>query len=129
MSTTARFAPNMLKNKDNTDRVLNNDYQTPAYAAILNIVTKAANTLIKPLVLTGNVTVNIAVGGTAGFPPFVGDTIQMIFLGDATIRTITFGTGIAITYSSLALAVSKRGYVSFVFDGTLWMQSLPIAQA
>ena len=128
MSTSARFGLNMPKNKDNTDQILNNDYQTPAYAATLNIVTKAAHTVVKPATLTGALTINIAVG-TSTSAPFVGDKIEFLFTGDATARTITYGTGVAPQIGTLALGISKRGFAQFVFDGTAWMQIINGAQA
>ena len=110
------------QNKDNTDRMILNDYQAPAYAASIAIATGVgvANTLIQPAQLTGNLSLTIGVG-SATTDPQVGDTVKFIFTSDASIRVITFSTGFA-SAGTLSTVASKKAYAEFVFDGTAWVE-------
>jgi hypothetical protein len=128
MATTPRFAGEA--GKDNTERLVKNDYQTPAYAATLTIVPKVniGKTLVIPATLTGAVTLNIGVG-SATTDPFVGDTMTFILTSDTTSRTVTFGTGITATSVSIAPAISKSATITFMFNGTAWMEVSRAVQA
>lgn len=126
MSTTARFTG--LKNKDNTDRLIFNDYQNHTYAASIATVIKphAANTLVQ-ITLTGALTLTINVG-TSTTPPMVGDTVQYLIKSDASIRVVTFSTGFQPA-GTLSTVASKTVYASFVFDGTGWQETGRAIQA
>lgn len=126
MSQVSRFSG--LPQDDNTDRVLKNDWQTPAYAATITLAVKGAvaKTIVKPAVLTGALTINVNVvdslSGDAANGPFVGDILQIHLVSDATSRTVTFGTGFLST-GTLAVTTAKFAIISFVFNGTGWMES------
>jgi hypothetical protein len=125
MSTTAaRTGLNMQKNKDNTARVLTQDYQTPTYAASITLALKASTTKVK-IALVGALTLNANVQTvvTAGNvpPPFVGDTLVLAFTVDASNRIVTFGTGFD-SAGTLTLTASKKGSAMFMFDGGSWVE-------
>jgi hypothetical protein len=121
MSTSARFTG--AAGKDNTDRNTFNDYQAPAFAATIALVIKpnASNTLIVPATLTGIVTFSANVG-TATTPPYIGDTINMLLVSDGTSRVVTFGTGFLPT-GTLSVTTAKYATISFVFNGTGWLET------
>jgi hypothetical protein len=119
MATTSRFPGGA--GKDNTSRIVTNDYQTPAYAATLAVTTTKANTLVKVAQLTGAMTVNVGVG-TSTTAPFVGDTLAFIFSADTSARTVTLGTGLAGSASTVVVAISKKATINFVFDGAAWVE-------
>lgn len=119
MSTLPRFTG--AKNNDNTDRLVKNDYQNPAYAASIAIVTSpyAAKTLVA-ITLAGALTLTIGVG-TATTPPMVGDTITFLIKSDASIRVVTFSTGFQPA-GTLSTVASKTVSAEFMFDGTGWQE-------
>lgn len=121
MSTSPRFPAQGLR-VDNTHGKMCEDYQNPAYAASIAIATKpnATHTTVQIGPLTGNLTLTIGVG-SATTPPFVGDRITLIAKSDASIRTITFGTGFQPS-ATLATVASKTVSAQFVFDGTGWQE-------
>ena len=127
MATTARFTG--LPGKDNTDRIIKNDYQAPAYAATIALAINAscANTLIQPAALTGAATITANVG-TATTAPFVGDTMQVMLVSDATTRTVTFGTGF-LSAGTLAVTTAKYAVINFVFNGVGWLENGRIVSA
>jgi hypothetical protein len=118
MATTSRFPGG--GNKDNTSRILTNEYQTPAYAASIAIVAKYASTLVKPAALTGALSLTIGVG-SSGQPPFVGDKVDFIFTADSTDRVVTFSTGFTAT-GTLRVSASGTTTAEFIFDGSSWQQ-------
>jgi len=122
MSTSARFTG--AKNTENTNRGFQNDFQTIATAATINLATipNAAKTIFNIALSTATPTINIAVG-SASTPPYVGDEIILIITPDATTRVITWGTGfipLATTYSATG---SKISVCKFIFNGTGWVQT------
>ena len=119
MSTSPRNPVGV--NQDITGRVDTNDYKTPAYAATINITTRQKRTLVQPGQLTGALTVNVGVG-SASSAPFVGDELKFMFAGDASARTVTFGTGLTVASATLALSAGKKGYIEFIFDGAAWIE-------
>lgn len=124
MSTLSRFSG--LKNDDNTFRVLSGDYQTPAYAATIALVIKpyAHRTIVNPAVLTGVVTFSTVLGTQAADDngPFVGDTIQFLLTPDGTTRVVTFGTGF-LPNGTLSVTTAKYATISFIFNGTAWIET------
>lgn len=106
------------------------DYQAPAYAATLNITPKQgkAVTLVKPAVLAGNMTINVGVG-TATTDPRIGDEMKFLIKSDASIRTITLGTGLQGTAATIATVASKTVAMTFMFDGTGWQEMSRAIQA
>jgi hypothetical protein len=109
-------------NKDNTDRIVKRDYQSPAYATPLAISIKgpACRTLIQPAQLTGALSITIGVGSSTT-PPLVGDEVEFLFGADGTNRVVTFSTGF-ITPGTVTVTASKFAYVSFMFNGTAWQE-------
>ncbi|QTE37476.1 hypothetical protein J3L18_31000 [Mucilaginibacter gossypii] len=126
MSSISRFTG--LPQDDNTDRILKNDFQTPAFAATVAIVVKGsvARTIIKPATLTGVVTFSINVAdpltNDANNGPFVGDGVEFYLTPDGTTRVVTFGTGFLPT-GTLSVTTAKYAYIAFRFNGTGWVES------
>lgn len=120
MSTSFRFPG--LKNKENTERGIKRDVQTPTYAATLNLATREPNAYTAFVIaLTGAATINIAVG-TSTTHPMVDDRIVMFLTSDGTSRTVTFGTGVLPTVSTFAITTAKYAFAEFVFNGTGWLE-------
>ncbi len=115
-STTPRFA--IGANNDNTGRTITQDYQTPAYATVINTVTNSQITYVQPAVLTGPVTVNVDVT-----TPMIGDTLEYVFHNDGTSRTVTFGTGVAVSAATLVTVAGKFGSINFRYYGSLWIET------
>jgi hypothetical protein len=120
MATTSRFIPG--PGQDNTYRTVTRDYQNPAYAASLAIVTTAEKTLVKVGQLTGALTLTASVGSATN-PPFVGDEIEFLFGADSSSRTVTLSTGIAPSATTLVLVASKFGGLKLKFNGTIWQET------
>ncbi|EHQ30022.1 hypothetical protein [Mucilaginibacter paludis] len=116
-TTTSRFSG--AKNRDNTDRILKRDYQTPAYSATIALAIAAVNafTYINPTTLTGAVTFTANVD-----TPLIGDELVFLLDSDATTRTATFGTGFA-SAGSLAVTTAKYAYIKFIFNGAVWQET------
>lgn len=126
MATTPRFIP--AANQDNTGRVDTNDYKNPVYAATISLTCRQKRTIFQPGQLTGALTLNVGVG-TSTTAPFVGDELRCIFAGDASARTVTFGTGLTVSAATLALSAGKKGYIEFTFDGTAWIEVCRVIHA
>lgn len=109
-------------NQDNTARNITHDFQTPAYAATLNITPLKAKTIIQPGTLTGALTVNVGVG-TSTTPPYIGDELIFLFACDGSARTVTLGTGLVGSAATLALSAAKKGRIDFTFDGAAWIEA------
>lgn len=120
MPNTFRSPLNSPKNVDNRAAQQIVDAQNPAYAATLNLVTKpkASHTTVKVAQLTGPATLNVATTN-----PYTGDRLQILFSADASVRTVTFGTGVAVSAATQVIAASKFGSISFMFDGTVWIET------
>lgn len=121
--TISRFTNNtgaINMGTDNTDRIRNNQYQTPAFASTIALVVNSSYTLIKPATLTGAVTLTANVG-SATVPPYVGDRIDFLFTPDGTSRVVTFGTGFLPT-ATLSVTTAKFATASFMFDGAAWLE-------
>ena len=120
MATTARFTDSIGfidAGKDNTSRILNNQYLTPAYASTIALKPYMAYTLVNPAILTGAVTFTATV-----VAPFVGDRMTFLLVSDGTTRTATFGTGFLPT-GTLAVTTAKNANISFIFNGTAWIET------
>ena len=123
MATTSRFFSATVPNQDNTGRVATYDTQTPAYAATLNITTSAYDTLVVPGTLTGAMTVNVGVGSSTT-APYVGDTLQLLFKNTSgSTQTVTLGTGVSVSATTLAIPTTKKGAIYLVFDGATWVET------
>jgi hypothetical protein len=126
---TPRFSGSA--SKDNTSRLEATDYQAPAYAASIAITTRQgfAKTIVKVATLTGALTLTAGLG-SATTDPQIGDELQILLAGDATGRTVTFSTGLTVSAATLVLAAgSKKGYISFMFDGATWVEQGRSTQA
>ena len=120
MATTARFTG--AAGKDNTHRILFNDFQTLTTSANIVCATKphAAHTTFILAVATATPAITIGVG-TSTTAPFVGDTVEFIIAADGTTRVITFSTGFAPS-GTLSVTASKKITISFIFNGTDWQE-------
>ena len=114
-STTKRFVS--APNQDNTYSVVTRDNQYPAFASTYNVETYADITTIQPALLTGAVTVNIDTTYCQ-----IGDTVEFLFKNDGTSRTVTFGTGCAVSASTLVTVAGKYGSIKFKYFGDLWVE-------
>jgi len=117
MSTLSRF-PNVA-GADNTDRIRNNEYLTPAYAATIALLPTKSRTLVNVAALTGALTVTMGVG-TSTTAPYVGDEVIMLFTAAAD-RIVTFGTGTLPT-ATLTVLAAKTANVKFIFNGAAWCE-------
>jgi len=88
------------------------DVQEPAFAATLTLVYRAKETIVKPGLLTGAMTINASFVGLQ-----IGDLVRYMFLSDASIRIVTFGTGHKPS-GTLSTVASKKAERTFYFDGT-----------
>jgi len=123
MSTNSRF-PNVAGpiglGIENTDRILTNSFQSPAYAASIAIKTVTANTLVQVGALTGALSLTMGVGdGTDA--PFVGDKVTFLFTS-ASIEVVTFSTGMLST-GTLSTAAGKTANIRFIFNGASWCET------
>lgn len=111
---TPRFVPG--PNQDNTFQQVTQDYQNPAYAASIALVTGQSYTLVNVKQLTGALTLTANVSA-----PYIGDELELLFATDATNRVVTFGTGFA-SAGTLTVVASKFGSAKFIFNGTVWVE-------
>ena len=121
MATTSRLPLPNTPNQDNTGRALTYQFQNPAYAATLSIVTTAFETVVLVAPLTGALTLNIGVGSSTA-PPYVGDSVTFLF-SSTPGETVTLGTGISASAGTLVIAAGKKGSISFTFDGATWVET------
>lgn len=122
MSTAFRFPG--TKNVDNTLRAAMQDVQDGiAYAASIALATKpnAAFTVFRVAQATGALTLTIGVGSSTT-PPFAGDLAEILLSSDTTGRVVTFSTGFA-SAGTLTMTLSKKAFISFMFDGTVWVET------
>jgi len=117
MSTNARFSS--AAGSDNTDRVRDNQYLTPAYAASLALLPVKSFTLVNVAPLTGAMSVTAGVG-SASTPPYVGDRIKLLFSAAAT-QVVTFSTGF-LSAGTLSVAAGKTANATFIFNGASWCE-------
>jgi hypothetical protein len=122
MSTLARISGEV--NQDNTFAALMGDYQTPAYAATIAILTKktSATTIVQPATLTGAVTFTVNVGDDTAddIAPYIGDEI-LFLLTAASTEVATFSTGFAPA-GTLSVTGTKYASIKFIFSGTVWQE-------
>lgn len=112
--STGVFQPGI----DNTDRVIANQIINPTWTGgTMAIKPNAARTLMKYSPLGAN-TLSVATG-----PAYLGDKLDIMFLGDATQRTMTYGNGFSPVSSTQVVALTKTSTASFVFDGTAWVET------
>ncbi len=117
MSTVSRFQN--IPSADNTARMRNNEYLTPAYAATIALNPNKSSTLVNVGALTGALTITLGVG-TSSTAPFVGDKIQFLFTAAAS-QIVTFGAGTLPT-ATLTVLAGKTANVSFIFNGAAWCE-------
>jgi hypothetical protein len=118
MSTTARYPLVTKPNEDNTGRNITVEYQAPVYAASIALKLSAAKTYVKVGQLTGALSLTAETTR-----PQIGDELTVLFAADATARTVTFSTGMVVSASTLVVAISKFGSITFCFDGTNWVET------
>lgn len=117
MSNTTRGSG---PNNDYTGRTISRAVLTPAYAAVISIVTVASTNSVVPAVLTGAVTFNAVISATG--TPYIGDTLRFSLTADSSSRVATFGTGFATAGTTVTLAAGKKAIIAFFFDGTAWVE-------
>ena len=117
MSTNARFSS--AAGSDNTDRVRDNQYLTPAYAASLALVPVKSFTLVNVAALTGAMSITAGVGAAAT-APYVGDRIKLLFSAAST-QVVTFSTGFLST-GTLSVTAGKTANATFIFNGASWCE-------
>lgn len=117
----ARFG--ILPNEDNTGRVITNDIKEPAYASTISLTPNASKTYVNPAVLTGAMTINCVDTLCQKY-----DEITFILKSDTTSRTVTFGTNF-VSAGTIAPAISKSASISFVYDGTNFVEKGRALQA
>ena len=105
--------------EDTTGRLITQDYQAKDYAASIALVPTSQFTCINVAELTGALTLTCGVG-TSGTAPYIGDKMDIIFVADATGRTVTFSTGFG-GITTLAVGSSAKAIASFVFNGSAWV--------
>lgn len=120
MSTSARFTND--PSDDNTFRVLTHAFKEPDYAATINVTTLQSLTYVKPGALTGNLTINVGVGSSST-APYKFDKLVMMFEASGATRTVTFGTGLAVSAATQDITDGEKAVVEFIFDGTEWVES------
>ena len=124
MSTNARFSSGsgpIAQGVDNTDRVRDNAYAAPAYAAVLALNPAKSYTLFAPADLSGACTVNVGVG-SASTAPYVGDAIQMVFKSTPG-ATVTIGSGVLPVSSSVIIPAGKTANIALIFNGAAWVET------
>jgi hypothetical protein len=87
---------------------------TIAEAAVIELNVSESKSVVS-LSITGAVTLNLS----ADAKPSIGDELILQVANDATIRTLTFGTG--ITAPNLVGVANKTKVQSFVYDGTAFV--------
>jgi len=89
-----------------------------AFGTTITVTPAADHTEFTTVALTGNVTFDVTVTKSEE-----GDTMRVIFLCDATIRTVTLGAGQINSAATLVLVASTKGIVDYVFSGVLWNET------
>lgn len=82
-----------------------------AYAATIDVSPNNLTLTYATLSLTGDCTLNVDVSNSV-----VGDRIVLDLTADASIRTVTFGTG--MKGIAQAVAANKNELFEFIFNGT-----------
>jgi hypothetical protein len=105
-------------NQDNTGRIVTLDYQAPAYAATISPAITAMKTVVGPIALTGALTFNPSKANS-----FIGDKLTVMFTnGTAGALVVTAGANCS-TSGTLSVGIGKKGTLSFMFDGTTWVET------
>lgn len=116
MSTDYRVVTG--KNQDITGRTITQDVQTPAYASAITVTTKEQYTDVYVGALSGALTLNVATTNA-----MIGDRLTVLFsTTGAGNKTVTIGTGIAATASTIVVTAAKYGSLTCVFNGTAWVE-------
>lgn len=108
---------------DNTGRVITLGSYEPAYVATLSITPNASKTFVNPATLTGAMTVNCVDTLCQKY-----DEITFILKSDTTSRTVTFGTNF-VSAGTIAPAISKSATITFIYDGTNFVEKSRAVQA
>jgi len=108
---------------DNTGRVITHASSKPAYASTVSITPNASKTYVQPATLTGAMTINCVDTLCQEF-----DEVTFVLKSDTTSRTVTFGTNF-VSAGTIAPAISKSAVISFVYDGTNFVEKGRAVQA
>jgi len=98
------------------------EYRTPAYAVSMSIMTVAEKTLVAPANLSGPTKLNISVGEGANSAPYANDTLEFLFTSSVGAR-VTMGSGIAASAPTLDIGTGEYGWLSFIFNGSVWVET------
>lgn len=121
MSTTSRFTDGsgpFNSGTDNTDRIRNNQFLSLApTGGTIGLKPFTSYTLVK-LAMAFAPNLTIATGAA-----LIGDKIDILYIGDATGRTVTYSNGISPVSATQVVAITKTSTASFQFDGTSWIET------
>ena len=93
------------------------DLQEPAYSATLAVTVTSRKTILKPAILTGDMTINVTVDEEVP----VGAELVHIQAATASADDVTYGT--AIDGPVLVGVAGKTKVTNFVYDGVSFKQT------
>lgn len=114
--TTPRYSTS--SSADNTGRVLTLYYSAPAYASTIAIKPRASENTVVVGQLTGNVTITATTVNS-----YAGDIMRVCFSNRAAADTVTLSTGFKVSATTVAIPSSKYATMTFIFDGTYWIEA------
>lgn len=103
--------------KDNTGRNLTLELKTPTSAATYTLAPRASKTYVKMTTLAADLGVTAIVTSAK-----VCDELVFIFVADGSARTVTFNAGL-VPSATMVVDASSKATVSFVFDGTAFIET------
>ena len=107
-----RFATDPKKG-NNTGSALTYAYLAPAYSATTTITPNASFTIVKPSAVSG--ALNISVTDTKSQ---IGDELQFMLVSTGAARTVTLGTNLKGSATTIALDSAQVGTLRFMYNGT-----------
>ena len=122
-STTPRFGN--AKNQDNTGRVLT--YKLVSLANTVksvNIAPNAYMTIYKVNLATDSIAFKAPVIGTS----YLGDIIKIVAIAPSGTPAIKFYGSTWITAGTATLSTKLRAVITFIFDGTNWVETGRLVQ-
>lgn len=93
-----------------------------AYAATITLDAADVDNNEETVVVIGALTGDLTLNGAVGDHNLPGD--KLFFMGSASgaDRTITYGTSLKAQAGTLVVTSAKKFCISFMFDGTDWVQ-------
>jgi hypothetical protein len=117
-STTPRFG---VPPRDNTGRVLTYRYVAVTDAAGADSIT--LNPRAWENIYVFNLVDSIYLKTPGVTNSYCGDIIKIILEGTTSGNKIKLNSGWIYTSSSFAVSTKKKGVISFIFDGTNWVET------